>query len=192
VSRIPRHVARRLDALSRAAHRFHRFAHHPLCEEYAGEVVRIGSRGRVCRGCWYAWGGGLAGAVLGFVTAAPLLVAAALVALATACVALATLVRLVRRGSKALTRLAPAAAMGLAIGAGLRAANVLGFGLALLTATLVGALAILYRLRGPDRTPCATCPERAGAKPCRGYAPIVHRERAFQKMASRMLARMGV
>jgi hypothetical protein len=190
VSRIPRHVARRLDALSRAAHRFHRFAHHPLCEEYAGEVVRIGRRARVCRGCSFAWGGGIGGAVIGFATAVPLVVGAAMVAMASVWVVVSTWVRAVR--AKVFTRLAPAACMGLAIGAGLRAANLAGFALALLTVLFVAALAIFYRRRGPDRAPCTTCPERTGAVPCRGYADVVHRERAFQRMASRMLARSGV
>jgi hypothetical protein len=191
VSRIPRHVARRLDALSRAAHRFHRFAHHPLCEEYAGEVVRFGRRGRVCRGCSYALGGGLGGAVIGLATAVPILPGIALVALASGCIVVTMSVPFARRGSKVLTRLVPAAAMGLAIGAGLRAANVAGVALALLATSVISALGVLYRRRGPDRTPCATCPERAGAAPCRGYAAIVHRERVFQKIASRMLARAG-
>ena len=36
----PKALRRKIDRLSRAAHRFHRFAHHPLCERYAGEVIR--------------------------------------------------------------------------------------------------------------------------------------------------------
>src|SRR5258706_14473890 len=62
--RIARGTAIKLDRLSRGAHRFHRFAHHPLCDRYAGEVVRFG-RVRLCRGCTFAVIGGLAGGVVG-------------------------------------------------------------------------------------------------------------------------------
>ena len=41
MTRIPPQLARRLDRLSVAAHRFHRWAHHPLCTEYEGEVLRF-------------------------------------------------------------------------------------------------------------------------------------------------------
>jgi hypothetical protein len=39
-----------------------------------------------------------------------------------------------------------------------------------------------YRVRGPDRTPCERCPERTRAV-CSGFAPIVRRERAVQRVA---------
>ena len=64
MSRIPRGLARRIDRLSQTAHRFHRFAHHPLCQEYAGELVQLGGRARVCRGCLFALAGGAAGCAL--------------------------------------------------------------------------------------------------------------------------------
>jgi hypothetical protein len=106
-------------------------------------------------------------------------------------IAVTTLLRRSRR-SKVVTRLAPAALLGSAIGAGLRTGGASGFALAALAIGAVGMLAALYRRRGADRTPCATCPERLGSAPCRGYAEIVHRERAFRRLASRVLARAGI
>ncbi len=66
MSRISPSLARRLDRLSRRAHRFHQFAHHPLCASYAGEVLAVGRRARVCRGCALAMAGGAAGSLAGF------------------------------------------------------------------------------------------------------------------------------
>jgi hypothetical protein len=43
-----------------------------------------------------------------------------------------------------------------------------------------------YRRRGPNRTPCVECPERTAAV-CSGLRPIVRRERAFRRVASRLL-----
>src|SRR5947207_14201496 len=63
--RVPPALARRIDRLATRAHRFHRFAHHPLCDEYAGEVIRVGRHMRLCRGCTFAIAGGLAGGVVG-------------------------------------------------------------------------------------------------------------------------------
>jgi hypothetical protein len=185
-------VARRLDAMSRAAHRFHRFAHHPLCDEYAGEIVRLGRRARVCRGCLYVWGGGLVGMGASFVASIPVAVGAALLGVAAAHVVVTTLLRTGPRRSKSVTRLVPASAMGFAMGSGLRAGGAIGFTLVAVTALVVATLSMLYRRRGPDRTPCTTCPERLGSKPCRGFSEIVHRERAFRRLASRVLARAGV
>jgi hypothetical protein len=42
MSRVPESAARDLDRLAKRAHRFHRFAHHPLCAAYAGETLRVG------------------------------------------------------------------------------------------------------------------------------------------------------
>jgi uncharacterized membrane protein YfcA len=175
--------------MSRAAHRFHRFAHHPLCDEYSGEVVRLGRRARLCRGCLFAWGGGLSGAAAGFAVALPVGAGYALVAFASAFVAISTWFRRGVRRSKIVTRWLPASAMGLATGAGLCAGGAAGLALAGFAMLAVGALAAFYRRRGVDRTPCATCPERLGAAPCRGFVEIVHRERAFRRLATRVLAR---
>ena len=62
---LPRGVARRVSRLARGAHRFHRWSHHPLCVAYQGELVRLGRRARLCRGCAAVAVGGLAGVVAG-------------------------------------------------------------------------------------------------------------------------------
>ncbi|MFL5271282.1 MAG: hypothetical protein ACJ79E_04370, partial [Anaeromyxobacteraceae bacterium] len=69
-------LARRLDRLARQAHRFHRFAHHPLCDAYAGEVLRVPRRTVVCRGCALAAAGVVAGAAAGLFASARLPLAA--------------------------------------------------------------------------------------------------------------------
>jgi hypothetical protein len=165
---ISRAAARRIDRLSRRAHRFHRFAHHPLCEEYAGEVLHAGSL-VLCRGCVLGGSGVLLGLAAGLALAPPPVVAA-LAALAGA-LAVATV-----RESKLGKRLLPALGLNLAIGAGLRLGG--GAGAALVVAPLVvaGGAFLLYRRRGPDRSPCARCPERDRPEVCRGFAPILERE----------------
>jgi len=184
LSRIPRHTARRIDRLSRAAHRFHRFAHHPLCERYAGEVVRIGTRTRLCRGCTYAAIGGAIGFGVGLVATNAIALVAAITATLTIVSTLYT-----RRRTKLITRLVPAALFTIAIVAGaITTRSPLGLAAALAAATSVGALRVLYGKRGADRTPCATCPERV-LQPCSGFQPIVSRERAFQRVAAQLIAR---
>lgn len=54
-------------------------------------------------------------------------------------------------------------------------------------AAIAVGLRILYGKRGADRTPCTTCPERE-LSPCSGFAPIVSRERAVQRVARSILA----
>jgi hypothetical protein len=183
MSRIARPIAKKIDRLSRAAHRFHRFAHHPLCDRYAGEVIRIGPRARVCRGCAYAAIGGAIGAAFGFVATVPVAFAATSVAVL---VIVGTLYA--RRRSKLVTRMLPAALVALAIVAGLAAHSSLGLVAALAAVASAGALRVLYGRRGADRSPCATCPERVLPVPCSGVQPIVSRERAFQRVAGQLLA----
>jgi hypothetical protein len=182
--RTSKRVLRELDRLSRGAHRFHRYAHHPLCTRYAGEVVRIG-KVRLCRGCTFAVAGGLAGGCIGLAIG-PSVIASASTALGGATLLLATL-WLRRRFSKLVTRLAPAGLFALAITCGVLDGSLLGIACAIGSAVLVGGLRLLYGRRGADRTPCKTCPERELA-PCSGFAPIVSRERAFQRIAGRRLA----
>lgn len=181
--RLSRPLARRLDRLSRAAHRFHRFAHHPLCDRYAGEVVRVG-RTRLCRGCTYAVIGGGAGGIAG------LLIHDADVAIAAAVVAVllivATLYR-TRRVSKLATRLAPAALFTFAMVAGVCSRSPVGLAAALAAAASAVGLRLLYGKRGADRTPCETCPERV-LSPCSGFVRIVSRERAFQRVAAQLIS----
>jgi hypothetical protein len=172
-SRIPRPLARRIDRLARRAHRFHRFAHHPLCEEYGGELVQLGGRARLCRGCAMFAAGGIVG-VLAAVVVRPAPVVAAVVA---ACGALVAASSLKWRTSKWLTRFAAAAGFGFAMG---------NLWTAVATISLAGLLALAYRRRGPNRSPCASCPEKSFAT-CRGMTEIVRAERAFQRLSSRWL-----
>src|SRR5579859_1379561 len=63
---IPVSLARRIDRLAWFAHAFHRFAHHPLCDRYQEELIPLGRRTRVCRGCSLALLGVLVGAGAGW------------------------------------------------------------------------------------------------------------------------------
>src|SRR3990172_5780311 len=71
VSHVPPALARRLDRLARRAHAFHRFAHHPLCPAYASEVILLGRRTRLSRGCALAAAGTAAGALAAFAAPVP-------------------------------------------------------------------------------------------------------------------------
>jgi hypothetical protein len=188
----PARLAVKIDRLSRAAHRFHRFAHHPLCNEYGGEVVRLGRRMRVCRGCLFVALGTVAG-LLGSVAVPAGWTGTLALAVTGTLVLLGTMFfRSLRRKSrtKVVSRLLPALAMAYALGSALQM-GITGWALAVVgTAGMVGVIA-LYRRRGPDRTPCASCPERSRTEPCRGIAPIVRRERAFRRIAGQWLARVG-
>jgi len=182
--RTSKRVLRELDRLSRRAHRFHRFAHHPLCTQYRGEVVRIG-KVRLCRGCTFAVAGGLAGGIAGLAIGASV-TASATATLGGATLLLATL-WLRRRLPKLVTRLVPAGLFALAITCGALDGSALGIACAIGSAAIVGGLRLLYGKRGANRAPCTTCPERDLA-PCSGFAPIVSRERAFQRVAGRRLS----
>ncbi len=177
-------AARRIDRLSVRAHRFHRFAHHPLCERYAGEVVRIG-RVRLCRGCTFAIAGGVIGGGAGLAVGGSVITGVAACALAIATLR-ATLYRRARI-PKLVTRFVPAALFSLAITCGALATSLAGSAVAAFAAAAVIGLRVLYGRRGADRSPCTSCPERQ-LSPCSGFAPIVLRERAFQRVAARYLA----
>lgn len=195
--RLDRKTARSLDRLARRAHAFHRFAHHPLCGAYAGEVIRIGKRGRLCRGCAATGLGLLCGAVLGIVGAqsvgagaahapARIAVAAVLLGLSTSA-ALLTFARSRSRHGKWLSRGIPALGFGAATTFGVaHASGGSRWLFAVACAAFALGLVVAYRRRGPNRAACATCPERFDA-PCSGFLPIVRRERAFQRRASALL-----
>jgi hypothetical protein len=190
-SRIPPALARRLDRLARQAHRFHRFAHHPLCAAYEGEVLRLARRTFVCRGCALAAAGVVLGGAAGC-WASPRLPLPALAALASltvvACLA-AVRPRGGRPRSKLATRALPAALAAFTAAHALRAPDAASL-LAAAAALAAGALAtVRYRRRGPDRGPCATCPERAHPAACSGHRRAVRRERAFARVAARLLSR---
>jgi hypothetical protein len=210
VSRIPPDLARRLDRLSVAAHRFHRFAHHPLCAEYESEVLRFG-RARLCRGCAMAATGAALGLAAGSIAPRlplPWLGAPAL--LGTLCTAfllrrplvppppaegtleakaLSQAHRIPAPRSKVPTRLLPCALLAFGIAQGLRLGPPWGWALAALALLEATAAAAAYRRRGPQRGPCATCPERFAMHRCRGVREILRRERAFQRLSGRLIAR---
>jgi hypothetical protein len=202
VARIPRPLARRIDRLARRAHRFHRYAHHPLCAQYQGELVSIGRRGRVCRGCAFGLLGATIGVVLGgsippsFLLAArpQLSVGVCGVALLSGCALLGSLrmpaspAPVGPRMSKLITRFGPASALAGVFVLGVRIGGLAGFGGAAACLTAVVSAWLLYRHRGPDRSACPRCPERSAVIVCSGFAPIVRRERAFARVARRMLA----
>jgi len=184
---LDRATATRIDRLSRRAHAFHRFAHHPLCGAYAGEVIRIGKRVRLCRGCSYLGLGLAAGA--GAASALPMswFVSAAHASWLCSALALsAWLGASSARVNKLVKRALPAASLALAIGLGVRLGTLLGLALSVASALVFAGLALRYRLRGPDRTPCASCPERT-LPVCSGFLPIVRRERAFRRASRRLL-----
>jgi hypothetical protein len=171
---IPRSLARRIDRLSRRAHAFHRFAHHPLCAPYREEVIRVGRHGRLCKGCSLLAAGLGAGAVAGAAIGPPLGCGAVALGIALG----AGLLSLRLRLPKLVGRFLPGAGLGLALLSGWPAAT---------GALLVLAAAwLLYRRRGVARERCATCAERS-ASPCSGFSRILRRERAFQRVASRWL-----
>ena len=189
MSRLPRPLARRIDRLARRAHAFHRWAHHPLCDAYRPELLAVGRRGRLCRGCTLTAAGVAAGIAAGLV--APPLPAVALAAGAGSFGAAAlAAVRPApgRRRSKLATRFAPAALGGAVLAAGLAAGNATGIAVAAAAAALFGLGVRYYRRRGPDRSACDRCPERPASATCSGLRPLARRERAFRRLAGRWIA----
>jgi hypothetical protein len=171
-------VAARIDRASRYAHRFHRFAHHPLCNRYSGELISIGHRARLCRGCVLGAFGGALGFALGLCLhlRAPQAIVIALTALGL--LLITSIVRLPKVGS----RLIPAALLGAAASGGIAMAMAIGAASA--------AMLWAYRQRGPNRSPCLACPERH-LSVCSGYTPIVRRERAFRRLSARWISAAG-
>jgi hypothetical protein len=183
-------VARHIDRLARRAHAFHRFAHHPLCEEYAGELIAVGSRTRVCRGCTSAIGGTLGGVVLGTCVDFPSMAALAFAVFATSVPVLAACFERDRVGprlGKLWTRGVPLAALALAFTAGVRERSETGAAIAVSITLALFILVRVYRRIGPDRSPCARCPERTSSVPCSGFRDIVRAERAFVRRSRRLI-----
>lgn len=197
--KVPRAVLRRIDRLAVQAHRFHRFAHHPLCDAYRDELVHLGRRSRICKGCALGTAGGLLGAAVG-----PFLrstgAAFGIVALGAACVIIALRERTrptpveqgARRSSKWATRFAPAAAIACGwtstLAQGIRFHQWHGVALATAVASAIAVLArVLYRKTGPNRHPCKGCPSNVPGLICPGWDPIARRERAFRRRSSAML-----
>lgn len=171
---IARPLARRIDRLSRRAHAFHRHAHHPLCEPYRDEVIRIGKRTRLCKGCTHAAVGLFAGTVAGIALAPKPLWGALAIALALGLGAMS----LRRRLPKMLGRLVPGAGLALALWSGMPVAP--------FAVLILAALVFFYRRRGVERRRCEVCHERR-RNPCSGFALVFRRERAFQRRANSWL-----
>jgi hypothetical protein len=186
-ARIGRSVARRLDRLARRAHAFHRFAHHPLCGRYAGEVIRLGRRARVCRGCALALAGAMVGAVAGALAGTPLVALAGLALAAW----LAGLSLRSRRLPKMITRFFAACGLTFAVFALAHTPSAPSMGIAMASCACAAVLTVVYRRRGPDRSPCASCPEWGAPKTCSGFRPIALREKAFMRKAGALLREGG-
>jgi 4-amino-4-deoxy-L-arabinose transferase-like glycosyltransferase len=169
-------LAKRIDRLALRAHAFHRFAHHPLCDAYRGEVFRIGKRLRLCKGCSLL----VAGFLLGIGLGALWRPSASFGLPAWAVAVLVGITSLRRRLPKLIARLVPGLGIGFAAWA--------GWPYALLSLATIIACWTLYRHRGPERSHCGTCHER-DRKPCSGFVLIVRRERAFQRKAGHLIDR---
>src|SRR5262245_26349082 len=120
-SRIPTAVRKQLDRLSRRAHRFHRYAHHPLCGRYRHELIALGRKNRICRGCTLALAGASLGVGAGFALPIASAVAPGLLGLlfASSLFAFASERAREARASKLMTRALPLFAWSLAWVAGL-------------------------------------------------------------------------
>jgi hypothetical protein len=183
-------LVRRIDRLAKRAHAFHRFAHHPLCDNYAGELIALRGRSRVCRGCASAWVGGVIGVSSALALRLPAL------ALGSSCAVVLCALLLAQatpwpagkaRPAKLWTRAVPAFLLGASVATCLRTASLghicVAAGLLFLSRIVLAR----YRLRGPDRSPCSVCPERHKPAPCSGFRSIVRAERAFVRRSERLL-----
>lgn len=182
IPKTPPELRRKLDRLARRAHAFHRFAHHPLCIEYAPERIRLG-RVQLCRGCALLGIGLAAGLIVGALAPARALGAGAALGLALA----SALAAFRLRPPKTIGRALPGAALGFAFIQGLRLGPI-GWAMSLAAAACFGGAFLFYRRRGPHRGPCDTCPDRDRRPACRGFAPILRRERALQRIAGKLIA----
>ena len=180
---LPTSTARLVDRLARRAHAFHRFAHHPLCQRYETELIPLGRRARVCRGCACAAAGTLLGAVGALAVQPDLRTLFVCSALGVS----VFLVSLALRLPKLLGRGLAAACASFAGLGGLLNPELAARELALSLLAFGGGFLWLYRRRGPNRGPCQTCPERSAPRVCSGLRPIVQRERAFRRLAQRHL-----
>jgi len=88
---------------------------------------------------------------------------------------------------KFATRFLPSLVAAFLVVQGLRGADIPGALVAAAVLAGVGLAVIHYRRRGPWRGPCLGCPEREDG-PCTGFRAQFRRERAFRRLAGRMLA----
>lgn len=180
---LPQPTVRAIDRLARSAHAFHRFAHHPLCARYADELIPLGKRARLCRGCANA----ALGSIVGTLAACYWRPSFSLTFVASVLGLGLFLSSLALRLPKWMGRGCASASVAFAWVSGMRGATGASLILAL-GILLVGSLFLaLYRKRGPNRGACRDCPERLSSTACSGLRPIVRRERAFRRLAQRSI-----
>ncbi len=184
--RVSRPLARRIDRIARGAHAFHRWAHHPLCGRYENEVFHFGRRTRVCRGCSLALFGSVLGGLAGALFGTPW---AALASLTWSLALVGWSMRRapLERASKIGTRLLPAWGVTFAIFSVVHARSPASLGIGTVACAVTLAFVRVYEQRGPNRAPCASCPERSGATACSGLRPIVRREKAVMRKTAAMI-----
>jgi len=185
-----------------------RFAHHPLCERFGSDVLRIG-RLHVCRSCTALWSGFVAGGLATALAPAPLPAVPLAVAGAAALVpiALASPPRVhgrLPRPVRDLARCASGVLASLALVLALRGALLPG---CLLALGLTGVFLALSgsRQRGRGRR-CDGCPELdtgfapesgtgsgpgSGKGVCSGYALAAEQLRAWEEAEVARLAARG-
>jgi hypothetical protein len=184
-ARVP---ARRLERLARRAHAFHRFAHHPLCDRYAGELIALRGRTRICRGCTLSLFGAVLAACAAMLWSLP--------AVPLACCSIAITALMLRsigrapshmpRTSKLGTRAVPVGLVSASLISLLRVPTPAHLALGVVLGALCFACYRRYQRRGPNRAACVTCPELTRA-PCSGFRQIVHAERAFVRRAQQLI-----
>jgi hypothetical protein len=191
VTLLDKATRRRIGALQRRAHAFHRYAHHPLCGAYAREVFQVGKKTRLCKGCLMTAGGVLFGGALGLAatyrpgTFSSALTNAPGTFLEVLAVSAALLLFLTRRRlPKLLTRAIPAFLLSSVAARMFLVHSWIGLGVGV---ALAAGSFVLYRRRGPERSPCVTCPERSTTKVCSGFSPIDRAERAFVRVSHRLI-----
>jgi len=91
------------------------------------------------------------------------------------------------RASKIPTRLLPALGVTFALFSLVHAHSRASLGIAGAACAVTLAFVGVYKHRGPNRAPCASCPERTRAATCSGLRPIVRREKALMRKTAAMI-----
>jgi hypothetical protein len=125
----------------------------------------------------------MAGAVTGILWGAPLVALAG----ATLALGLARLSLRDRRLPKIVSRFFAACGLSFAVFTVVHAPAPRSMGIAIASCVGTMVLTVLYKRRGPDRSPCASCPEWGLPRTCSGFRPIVVREKALMRKAGGLL-----